>query len=398
MTTVGKAAPTPTSERSESLFFSFVPCHFRFAEAAAYNHHQHSTSYATEPAEVSALKRRAISLKPEGSLPTDPAATLWRPVGAQSPLVLDAVPAYDLNIEYLQLGPDSWPSVLQRPLVKCAEHEADVSGYASGVRSAVIQDATSGKWYRLKGCGNNADGFPIVPVLDDAGNPLFSGEERLDGASVPLRKIRGACYLHTATLELHISAKVGALLAPYGMRCANEPCGWWEYDLPSAEFPEVRRCCSVFECEGDRRLGDHILRGLEMLLDQLPGAADASELARSKLLGTGGVMERSAEALRAMDDEMEASLELGLICGGGSATPPSSFCDLASVPLPSLAPPTAAQFPAGAPAELRQVWDQACDSLRASGALGGTLLGRVFERLGWECGVVSKVPVPTPRA
>ena len=136
------------------------------------------------------------------------------------------------------------------------------------MRSALLRDGGSGKWYRLKGCGNNADGFPVVPVLDDAGAPQHDPD-----SGEPLQKIRGACYVHTASLELHMRAVVDELLsAPEtGMRCANRPLGWWEYTLPAeaTPFPQVARCCGLFECEGDRRLGDHVLRGLEMLLETL---------------------------------------------------------------------------------------------------------------------------------
>ena len=77
--------------------------------------------------------------------------------------------------------------------------------------------------------------------------------------------------------------RVDALLRPLGMRCANRPCGWWEYHEPTAttvttvngsatksmavvDYPEVARCCGVFKCEGDRRLGDHILRGVSLVI------------------------------------------------------------------------------------------------------------------------------------
>jgi hypothetical protein len=199
-------------------------------------------------------------------------------------LVLDAVPAVDVTVrrDEAALGygdhREDWPA----PLVKCSAAESHVRGFASGVRSALLRQRPArdpsrseaarsdgdgdgggggggggGRWYRLKGCGNHDQGFPVVPVLDDAGQPMTAKD-----GTTPLRKIRGACYVHTATLELHMSARVSALLAPVGMRCANAPCGWWEYDLQdrggggsgaagggavAAEFGAVVRCCALFE-------------------------------------------------------------------------------------------------------------------------------------------------------
>ena len=116
------------------------------------------------------------------------------------------MPAFDLTLSRQSLGKGSWPEVLRQPLIKCTADRAVLSGYASGVRSALLHDARSDKWYRLKGCGNNSDGFPIVSVLDDAGQALHSDPaDEPNGISQVLRKIRGACYLHTATLELHMS-------------------------------------------------------------------------------------------------------------------------------------------------------------------------------------------------
>ena len=58
-----------------------------------------------------------------------------------------------------------------------------------------------------------------------------------------------------------------------------------------------------------------------------------------------------------MSEDVERnSLELGLVCGGGTQTPPESFCDLASLPLPSLGAPAGNDgFPTEAPEELRLV-------------------------------------------
>jgi hypothetical protein len=143
-------------------------------------------------------------------------------------------------------------------------------------------------------------------------------------------------------------------------------------------------------------------------LGRTQGSGASSEVVRQQLEGSGGVMPRTAEALQAMDDDMEASVELGLVCGGGSETPPESFCDLLHLSLPTLQPPTAADFPESAPPWLRPVWEQACavldDGVLRGGSMGaaaapgpggggggGTLLARLYHRFGFECGCVGKV-------
>ena len=45
-------------------------------------------------------------------------------------------------------------------------------------------------------------------------------------------------------------------------------------------------------------------------LGRAQGSGAASEVVRQQLEGSGGVMPRTAEALQAMDDDMEASVEL----------------------------------------------------------------------------------------
>ena len=57
------------------------------------------------------------------------------------------------------------------------------SSLHQGTRSAVIE--IRGKWYRLKGCGNNSEGF-VVEMHGD------KGEETL----------RGCSFEHTVAMEL----------------------------------------------------------------------------------------------------------------------------------------------------------------------------------------------------
>lgn len=386
----------------ETLFFSTTPCAFKETEGSAFDYATSCAGFprasTTTMAELGDLRRQSIVLKPDGIAADDPAATLWRPTpaGAEA-LVLDAVPVLDLILHRNTPESGNWCPAINRPLVKCSAGDPAtcVHGYASGVRSALVQEEGKSRWYRLKGCGNNADGFPIVPVLDDAG-----AAQHDPTSGVALQKIRGACYVHTATLELHMSARVDQLLSSQGMRCANRPVGWWEYATPGADYPQVVRCCGLFECEGDRRLGDHVLRGLELLLPLLCNVSSVSKHARTALIGSGGMMPRSAEALQVMDADVQSSIEIALVCSGGASTPPDIFANMLSIldggtDRPTLGPPPAADFPAArASLKLRPLWERAVKQLQArSGTAGcgvGELLAYLYYQFGRECGIVGR--------
>jgi hypothetical protein len=88
--------------------------------------------------------------------------------GHEHPIVVPGIPALDFVNKGSQvikkakidnaLSNDSLPEVIQRPLIKCPDNYSTISesvyvGIASGRRSALIKLA-NGKWYRLKGCGN----------------------------------------------------------------------------------------------------------------------------------------------------------------------------------------------------------------------------------------------------
>ncbi len=79
--------------------------------------------------------------------------------------------------------PAVWPAELARPVVKgplsdetnglCA-----VPARPSGVRSALAFCASTGKWYRLKGCGNNDQGFTTRVVANEHGQPVVNPATR----------------------------------------------------------------------------------------------------------------------------------------------------------------------------------------------------------------------------
>jgi hypothetical protein len=32
--------------------------------------------------------------------------------------------------------------------------------------------------------------------------------------------------------------------------------GWFEYDIPDAPYPIVKRCCAIYQTKGEKRLGN----------------------------------------------------------------------------------------------------------------------------------------------
>ena len=78
---------------------------------------------------------------------------------------LPCVPSLDMIVTPNEEESTSTPiDIVANALVKCAAAEgAEMEGYASGKRSAIICDANN-DWIRLKGCGNLDQGFPLEPM------------------------------------------------------------------------------------------------------------------------------------------------------------------------------------------------------------------------------------------
>eukprot|EP00946_MAST-07B_sp_MAST-7B-sp1_P002398 g2398.t1 len=169
----------------------------------------------------------------------------------------------------------AWPEVLRQPLIKTHPRSdgeggedgddapASLKAFASGCRSACVK--INGRWYRLKGSGNNDDGF----IVETSQTVLAMGEPM-----VLTRQIRGAAFEHTAICENHYSATLAHRLAPAGVLGTNTAMGYYLYDgdaeLPlGREHPAFQTACIVEETRGDRRLGAHVLTGIALLLPQL---------------------------------------------------------------------------------------------------------------------------------
>lgn len=143
-----------------------------------------------------------------------------------------------------------------------------VIGIMSGKRSAIIK-GNSGKFYRLKGCGNYKSGFTL---LKDEDFEIF-----------PKKEIRGCQFENNVFRELYYTYRINEILQLHKIPFANVPIGYFKYDNKIKfienslnleneiinEIPEIDKYCSIYETLGDRRLGTHLLKGLEILLESI---------------------------------------------------------------------------------------------------------------------------------
>ena len=96
-------------------------------------------------------------------------------------------------------------------------------------------------------------------------------------------EIRGCQFGNTAFRGLYYSYKVNEILKKYNLYWLNIPLGYFKYDKDIKfveeslnnknkiikEAPEVDKYCSIFKTLGDRRLGTHLLRGIEIIMDAI---------------------------------------------------------------------------------------------------------------------------------
>lgn len=88
-------------------------------------------------------------------------------------------------------------------------------------------------------------------------------------------------FEQTCFRELYFAGQVEKLLVKHNKPLANRPIGnshaisiilltpnqgFFQYKLPSDTCPKIKKFCGLFETFSDRRLGDHVIVGLEMLL------------------------------------------------------------------------------------------------------------------------------------
>ena len=145
-------------------------------------------------------------------------------------------------------------------------------GIMSGERSALIKD-NSGKFYRFKGCGSFKNGFTL---FENENKEIFNKIE-----------IRGCQFENNVIRELYYTDIINEILKKNNIVPCNIPIGFFQYnndikfidnslaeeDIINNEVPEVNKYCSIYETLGDRRLGTHLLKGLEILVDSITEAA-----------------------------------------------------------------------------------------------------------------------------
>jgi hypothetical protein len=151
-------------------------------------------------------------------------------------------------------------SILSNVLIK-TEGQVDgvthLQGFKSGKRSAIFN--WENKSYRLKGCGNNTEGFPLEPLISTNKNA---------------KEVRGCQFLHTAQREQWMTNYASKILHQEGILVGNVPVGIWKYEYFQKdnalnlkdETPLIDKFCGVFETFGEKRLATHLLQGLEVLL------------------------------------------------------------------------------------------------------------------------------------
>ena len=112
--------------------------------------------------------------------------------------------------------------------------------------------------YRLKGCGNNDEGFVIKYEISRKTKKMT-------------KQIRGSAWIHTAMRENYMTSHLANTLEKKGVLGANAAMGAYLYGPSNQPFgSEVSvPCCIVQETYGDRRLGTHVMSGLALLLPKL---------------------------------------------------------------------------------------------------------------------------------
>ncbi|KAL6079151.1 RNase H domain-containing protein, variant 3 [Balamuthia mandrillaris] len=279
-------------EKQDLLYFGSVPVRFGRVDGSAFRY-QHNRSFEL----------------PEGGHASNEAAAFVCKKEDGRDLVLPDIPAFApcLKLSEPLNEEDAVEAFFCRPLLK--EEGGSIEGIQSGRRSALIK--VENRWFRLKGCGDLYGGFPLRTMkTSDLPKELRERLEKDKDTVSTFVEIRGCMFAHTSSRELFMSAHIEELLRPLGIPVANTPFGWWEYSLPEEPFASVKRTCAIYECLGEKRLGDHVLVGLERLLPLLvaPEKVGPTLLAlfppsRLQEDVTGGVMETWMHVLMDGPDE-----------------------------------------------------------------------------------------------
>ena len=180
-------------------------------------------------------------------------------------LYLPCTPAHEIVLKTpLDLLPhcDGNPNILTQGFVK-TNNKTGFTAFRSGKRSAIYFDKATGKFYRLKGCGNEESGF-----INSIGKVNLSPESQ---------EIRGAHYGHTVKRELLMTAKIDDYLKASGFEAGNKSIGFIMYSekIPEIDqtlenvFPKIPKFCGVFETLGEKRVATHLFQGFEAILGEI---------------------------------------------------------------------------------------------------------------------------------
>ena len=126
-------------------------------------------------------------------------------------LILPSIPGTDPKLNKLEKDLKNLPKELQTPLIK--SKEGKILGYHSGVRSAILP--LDGKFFRLKGCGNMFEKFPLQQLSDETRDDLV--------------EIRGCTFEHTSSRELLYFGKINKLMMENNIPVSNISLGNLKY-------------------------------------------------------------------------------------------------------------------------------------------------------------------------
>lgn len=129
-------------------------------------------------------------------------------------------------------------------------------GFQSGKRSCIVK--INDHFYRLKGCGNFNEGFPI--------QKMHFPKEALE--------VRGCQFSYSAVRESYMTDKINDIISKkYNLKTANIPSFIWEYgDIENKklrlknDLKKLKKYCSVYKVIAEKRLGCHLLPGIELIL------------------------------------------------------------------------------------------------------------------------------------
>lgn len=114
--------------------------------------------------------------------------------------------------------PVMFPKLFQIPLIK--EINGNIHGFSSGIRSGIIP--FEGYYYRLKGCGNNYDKFPLEKVTFPK-QVLYTPID--NQTQTQFYEIRGCTFENTTMHELIYTHKINKILQQINFSIANIPLG-----------------------------------------------------------------------------------------------------------------------------------------------------------------------------